>query len=98
MTSFGLLPQFGPFFATGIGLAAGHLLGLVYFSSVRRSAELLLSGEATMRAVLLQGGRLALAAASLFAMARLGAFPLLAATLGFTIARRLVLRKAGTTS
>lgn len=98
MTSLGLLSQFGPIFATGIGLAAGFLLGLVYFSSVRRSAELLLLGEATMRAVLVQGGRLALAAASLFAMARLGALPLLAATLGFTIARHFVLRRAGATS
>jgi F1F0 ATPase subunit 2 len=77
-----------------LGLAAGAALGLAHFASLAWNTRLYVSGGAA-RAFAVQLLRLAVLAAALAGLARLGAPPLLAGALGLLLARRLVLRRLG---
>lgn len=72
--------------------AAGVVLGLAYFALLRRTTVLLAGGRGWMLPVLLTLARLAAVAALLVAAARFGAAVLLAAFLGFLLARAVSLR------
>lgn len=78
-----------------LGLAAGTLLGLAHFGSLRRNARLYAGGGTVAGALLLQLGRFALLAGGLTLLARLGALPLLSGALGLLVARSAILRRAG---
>jgi F1F0 ATPase subunit 2 len=73
------------------GLAAGLLLGLVHFRSLRRVSNAYVDGHAA-RAAALQIARMAIMIAVLFALARVGALCLLAGAGGVLLGRRLVMR------
>lgn len=74
-------------------LVAGGLLGCLHFASLGVVTRDYAQGRAG-RAVLLQAARMAVMVGGLFALARLGAGPLLAAALGLLAARTLVLHMA----
>ena len=71
---------------------AGLAFGLVYFASLKRSVRVLVAGKDRLGALALTSGRIAAAVAFLYAAAKLGAAPLLAAFVGFLMARALALR------
>lgn len=73
----------------------GALLGAGYFAALRFSVERYLGGRSTGQAVALHVGRLLLAGAGFALIARAGAAPLLAALVGFMIARSLAIRAHG---
>lgn len=78
-------------------LAAGVAVGFIHFRTLRRTADAFVGGRAA-RALALQLVRLALIGGFLFAAARAGALPLLAAAAGVLAGRALVMarrRKAG---
>ena len=77
-----------------LGLLAGAVAGLAYFTSLRWSVRLFTQGGA-VRALVLQLLRFGLMAVVLAALARLGATALLAAALGILAARRLVVARLG---
>jgi len=81
-----------PFMLAG-WLAAGLLLGVIYFSVVRRSADLLVSGGAIAFAISLVAFRLALLVTGLYVAAVCGTLPLLAAAGGVLVGRGIVLRR-----
>jgi hypothetical protein len=70
----------------------GLLLGLIYFATLKRSVNLFVGGKGWFGPLALTLGRIGAAAAFLFVAAKLGAAPLLAAFIGFLIARVLALR------
>jgi hypothetical protein len=72
--------------------AAGLASGLMYFASLKRSVNLLVIGKGWLGPVVLALGRITAAVACLFVAAKLGAAPLLAAFIGFMLARALALR------
>jgi F1F0 ATPase subunit 2 len=73
-------------------LVVGGVVGAFHFLTLRRSAQML-TGEATLpRALVLHLIRLAATAGALTVVARHGAMPLLAATLGIMASRTAVLR------
>ncbi|GAB4363745.1 MAG: hypothetical protein Kow0026_28430 [Oricola sp.] len=77
-------------FALGFaGLGIGFGAGLLHFRSLRAVARRFVAGDWT--AVLLQVARLALLAALLYLLARLGAQVLVAGAAGIVLARRRVL-------
>jgi NhaP-type Na+/H+ or K+/H+ antiporter len=78
----------------GIALSAGFglVLGLAYFRLLRLAVSAQLAARGHRRAALLHLARPALAVPCLVLAARLGALPLLAAMVGFLLARRLALR------
>lgn len=77
-------PAFGWF-------TAGVLLGVLYFAALRRSARLLVGGQLLLPAGL-QLLRFAALAVALAMLARwYGALPLLLATLGLLVGRRIVI-------
>lgn len=82
-----------PTFASGMALA-GIAFGLVYFTALRRSVDLYCAGGSGLGLAALTIGRLGAAALLLGLPAALGAVPLLAAFLGFLIARVVALRTA----
>jgi N-ATPase, AtpR subunit len=75
------------------GIAAGLVLGRLYFRGVQRTAELYGVGRRVAPSALMLG-RLAGAIAFFSLVARFGALPLLSALLGFLLARKLALRAA----
>ena len=77
---------------------AGFVFGLLYFSALRRSVALFVGDDGRFVPLTLTLGRIAAAVAFLSVSARLGAASLLAAFVGFLIARAAALRakrKAG---
>jgi len=74
-----------------IGLFAGVAAGAGHFVSLRWNTRLFISGK-VWHAPVLQAGRLFMTAAVLYALARLGAMPLLAGMAGFLAARHFALR------
>jgi hypothetical protein len=71
---------------------AGLMFGLLYFAALKRSVTLLVGGEGWLGPLALTLGRIGTAAAFLLATANIGVAPLLAAFVGFLIARALALR------
>lgn len=76
--------------AFGIGLA----LGAVHFGTLSLVSRAYVDGRAG-RAAALQLGRLALLGLVLFALSRLGAWPLLLGAGGVMVSRAVVLRRTG---
>lgn len=70
---------------------AGVACGYVYLLSLKRSLTLLVGGKGWFAPLALTLGRIGAAVAFLFVAAKLGAAPLLAAFIGFLMARALVL-------
>lgn len=71
---------------------AGLAFGLVYFATLKRSVTLFVEGKSWLRLLALTLGRIGAAVAFLYVAAKLGAAPLLAAFIGFLMARALALR------
>lgn len=69
----------------------GFAFGLVYFAALRRTVALFAAGRGWLGPSALTLGRMGSAVALLAFIARLGAAPLLAAFLGFLLARALAL-------
>ena len=83
--------------ASTAALAAGMIIsgfafGLLYFATLKRAAALFASGSSWMGPLGLTLGRIAAAVIFLSLAARLGAAALLAASLGFLLARTLAVR------
>jgi len=72
--------------------AAGFGFGVAYFAVLRRSVELYRAGDARLVPIALTLGRIAGAILFFGLAVRFGALPLLAALLGFLLARPLALR------
>ena len=70
----------------------GALLGWLFFAALRRSSEGLVEGAGAGRIVALGVFRLLLALGLFGAAVQFGAVPLLAALLGFTLARIITVR------
>jgi len=77
---------------SGAWLAAGGLVGAFHFLSLRSSARMLATASAPSAALALHLVRFAVTAGALIVIARHGALPLLAATLGLVAARTAVLQ------
>jgi F1F0 ATPase subunit 2 len=75
-------------------LAAGVVLGLLYFAALRWTVSLYGAGRSRVGPAILTLARLAGATVVLGLAARLGALPLLATFLGFLLARALSMRVA----
>lgn len=75
-------------------LLVGTLFGLGYFASLRRVTQMFLSEGSIRLAVVLQGVRILVLVAVLYALALRGAGPLIAGALGMIVAREIVLRLA----
>jgi hypothetical protein len=73
-------------------IISGFAFGLLYFATLKRAAALLASGGGWMGPFGLTLGRIGAAVIFLLFAARLGAAALLAAFLGFLLARMLALR------
>lgn len=82
-----------PYLASVIGLGAGAGLGIVYFSLVHRTVRLQLAGGGSAKVIGLTAVRLGLAVAVFWAVATLGALPLLLALAGFLAARGVIRRR-----
>ncbi len=80
-----------PFVLAGC-LAAGVVLGLVYFMMLRRVAVLVLGGGRNSLLLTLTVARLALLVGGLYWMSRFGALPLLAAAAGVLLGRQWMVR------
>jgi F1F0 ATPase subunit 2 len=77
----------------GIWLAAGTVMGGVFFLSLHWNVRMLTAGRATLPIIAVQLARLAAISAALTAIALyFGALPLLAASAGVLLARTAVLR------
>jgi hypothetical protein len=75
-----------------LAAAAGLMFGLLYFAALKRSVTLFVGSHGWLGPLALMLGRFGAAAGFLFVAAKLGAAPLLAAFLGFLMARAVVLR------
>lgn len=87
-------------FALTAGLAssmalAGFIFGLAYFAALRQTATLFASGSGWLVLSALTLGRIGMVTIVLTIAAKLGAVPLLAAFLGFLLARAVALRLVG---
>ena len=71
---------------------AGLMFGLLYFALLKRSVTLFVGGRSWLGPLALTLGRIGAAIAFLSVAAKLGAAPLLAAFVGFLMARALALR------
>jgi len=71
---------------------AGFVSGRLYFAALKRSVMLFVGGKGWLGPLALTLGRFAAAIAFLSVAAKLGAAPLLAAFIGFLIARAVALR------
>jgi hypothetical protein len=78
--------------------AFGLVFGLAYFAALRRTADLFSAGKGYLVPAALTLGRFAGAVAVFGLAAWLGALPLLAALLGFLLARTAALRTARRTA
>lgn len=90
------LAALAPAIPAAAGLAAGALLGLLFFGSLRWNARLY--GGRVLLALGAQLARFGVLAVALTLLARWGAAPLLAAALGLMLARRVVLRRVERTA
>ena len=70
---------------------AGLAFGFIYFASLKRCVSLFVGSKGWLGPLALTLGRMGAAVAFLFVAAKLGAAPLLAAFIGFLIARALAL-------
>lgn len=86
------LPSFEMIALAAAMTLAGLLFGLIYFASLERTVLLFVAGRGWLGPLSLTLGRLAGAAFLLGFAAKLGAFFLLAAFLGFLLARAIALR------
>lgn len=77
---------------TAIMAVAGLMFGLAYFMALKRSVALFVGGKGWLGPLALTLGRIGAAGGFLFVAAKLGAAPLLAAFVGFLMARALALR------
>lgn len=77
---------------TALMLVAGFAFGFVYFAALKRSVALFVGSTSWLGPLALTLGRIGAAIAFLFIAAKLGAAPLLAAFIGFLLARALALR------
>lgn len=83
--------------ATGIAVLmafGGFVMGLLYFAGLRRTIELMVAGRGPFSHLVLTLGRIAAAATCLALAGVVGAVPLLAAFLGFLLARNLAMHAA----
>jgi len=71
---------------------AGLAFGFGYFASLKRSVTMFVGGKGWLGPLALTLGRIGAAVGFLFVAAKLGAAPLLAAFIGFLMARALALR------
>lgn len=71
---------------------AGAAIGVAYYLSLWRVVCLFTRERAMRLALILQVGRVAAIVGSFFAVAQLGALPLLAAAMGLLFAREITLR------
>jgi len=71
---------------------AGFMFGLLHFAALKRSVALFVGGKGWFGPLALTLGRILAVVAFLFVAAKLGAEPLLAAFVGFLLARSLALR------
>ncbi len=78
-----------------LGLAAGLALGALYFALLRWTVRLHVAQASAMGIMALYFVRVALALWAFWAIAQRGAIPLLAALLGFLIARMAAQRWMG---
>lgn len=78
-------------------LCAGLLLGAVHYWSLWWNVKAWAAGGAWLRVIAVQVARLALVAGVFVTVARLGALPLLLATLGVVVARLAAVRLVGET-
>jgi N-ATPase, AtpR subunit len=74
---------------------AGIVFGLVYFATLKLSVTLFVAGKGWFGPTALTLGRIGAAVALLYVAAKLGAAPLLAAFIGFLMARAWALRAEG---
>ncbi|MGA7326660.1 MAG: ATP synthase subunit I [Rhodomicrobium sp.] len=74
---------------------AGFLFGLLYFVALQRTAIFLATRRGWLVPIALTLARIGTAAGFLVLAARMGASPLLAAFIGFLLARAVALRVAG---
>lgn len=77
-----------------ISFFGGGLLGLAYFSAVRLTSDLIVTGSKPLLAIALILGRFALMAAGLVLTLQAGAFALLVALAGVLVGRTLAIRWA----
>jgi F1F0 ATPase subunit 2 len=89
MSSAAIVSDPGPLPAT---LVAGFVIGLIYFGMLWRTAKVSDSSHGWFELAVLTLGRISGAGIFLASEAKLGAGPLLAALLGFLLARRAILR------
>jgi hypothetical protein len=90
MTSASVISRSELIVATAV---AGLVFGSLYFAALRRSVALFVDGRRRLRPLAWTLGRMTGAAVFLFTAAKLGAAPLLAAFVGFLVARTLALRE-----
>lgn len=74
------------------GLAAGFALGVLHFATLSRVTDMLLSGPVLLPMVL-QLARFGVLGAAMYGLALLGAVPLIAAAIGITLARVVIVRR-----
>lgn len=86
-----LHPDFGPTLAMAV---AGIVFGLAYFATLRRAVTLFTAGRGWVGPLALTLARIAAAVIFLGLAAKLGAAALIAAFLGFLLARTVMLRVA----
>ena len=79
--------------SAAIALGGGLLLGIAFFTSLRRNAQYYAEGRPLVAGAL-QSLRFLLLGTILVGAAQFGAIPLLACTLGLFAGRQLVLRRA----
>jgi len=90
-----LLPGWPPVASLAAHLGIGILVGLLYFSTLWRTARLFAEGGNAVTAVALTIGRFSVLGGSLSLAGLEGAGPLLALALGVRIARSVALRRFG---
>lgn len=81
-----------PFVTTLVSVVAGTAVGLIYFAALRRSVTALVDNGGWLTPAILTIVRLVGIAIVFGFAAKLGAMPLLAAFIGFLIARAISLR------
>ncbi|PHP21600.1 ATP synthase subunit I [Sphingobium yanoikuyae] len=74
-------------------LMLGAMVGTVHFALIAKDADLLVHGGSALMAIALRIARMLLTAGVLISAALQGLPTLLAATIGFLMARQLVLRR-----
>lgn len=89
-----MVEAFPPLLQILVGTAVGGLLGWGYFSHLRRTASLFVSGAPPLRPVLETIARLGGAGLVFFLLMKWGALAAIFALAGFTIGRQQATKKA----